>query len=151
RTVGCCRSILYEWRMSVERSKQTCTLAAALVTALFAGTCARSAELFTAPDYKACVAKISAHPDDALESALYWRDHGGGLAAEHCAALAELALNQPGQAALRLDAMAKSPDAGSLANRAELLDQAGNAWLLAQQGANAEAVLSAALRMTPRD
>jgi tetratricopeptide (TPR) repeat protein len=137
--------------MSRVRSKRMSLRSIALVTALLAPVAAPAAELFTAPDYQACVAKIAVKPDDAFEDALYWRDHDGGLAAEHCAALALLAMNQPEQAALRLDTIAHDPEAGSAANRAELLDQSGNAWLLAQRGAQAEASFSAALRLAPRD
>jgi tetratricopeptide (TPR) repeat protein len=157
--------------MSVVRSKHAFVVgvaAVALVSAAHAANTAHAApskpaipaalaatpgkpELFTAPDYKDCVAKIAQKPDDALEAAMYWRDHGGGLASEHCAALALLAMNLPAQAALRLDDMARDSDAGNAANRSALLDQAGNAWLLSRQAANAEASFSAALRLTPRD
>ena len=101
--------------------------------------------------YAACIAAVDKKPDDAFEQALIWRDHGGGLPAEHCAALALIGLRQPGEAGARLDAMAVRPDAGSPAERAALLDQAGNAWMLADQADNAEASLSAALKVTPRD
>ena len=101
--------------------------------------------------YAACVAAVDKKPDDAFEQALIWRDHGGGLPAEHCAALALIALRQPGEAGARLDAMARRPDAGSPAERAALLDQAGNAWLLADQADNAESRSLAALKVTPRD
>ena len=107
--------------------------------------------IFKTPDYQACMGKIASKPDDAFEDALYWRAHGGGVSAEHCAAMALLAMNQPAQAALRLDAIARNNDAGSLVNRAAMFDQAGNAWLLSGRGANAETSFSAALRLTPRD
>ena len=120
-------------------------------TAILALVSARAtAAISTAPEYRACVAKTATKPDDAFEDALVWRDMGGGAPAEHCAALALLAMNQPGQAALRLDRIARDPKAGTLAVRADLLDQSGNAWLLARQAANAEAAFSAALKLAPR-
>ncbi len=101
--------------------------------------------------YAACLAAVDKKPDDAFEKALTWRDSGGGLPAEHCAAMALVALNHPGEAATRLDALARRPDAGSAVERAAILDQSGNAWLLAGEGAAAETALSAALKLTPRD
>jgi tetratricopeptide (TPR) repeat protein len=101
--------------------------------------------------YQACVAAIGKKPDDAFEMALTWRDHGGGLAAEHCAALALIALDEPGEAASRLDALSQRSDAGTPAQRSALLAQAGNAWLLAGQAENADAAFSAALKLTPQD
>jgi regulator of sirC expression with transglutaminase-like and TPR domain len=101
--------------------------------------------------YQACVAAVNVKADDAFEKALAWRDHGGGLPAEHCAALALLSLDEPGEAASRLNALAQRKDAGTAAERSALLAQSGNAWLLANQVENAEAALSAALKLTPRD
>src|SRR4051794_4248532 len=95
--------------------------------------------------YDECVAAIKNKADDAFEMALIWRDHGGGLAAEHCAALALIALDEPGEAASRLNALAQRGDAGAPAERAALLSQSGNAWLLADQPENAESAFSAAL------
>jgi len=107
---------------------------------------------FGGPDpYRACVAAVNVKADDAFEKALAWRDHGGGLSAEHCAALALLALDEPGEAASRLDALAQRRDAGTAAERAALLAQSGNAWLLANQVENAEAAFSAALKLTSKD
>lgn len=108
-------------------------------------------EAFKTPEYRDCLAKTRTKPDDAFEDALAWRDQGGGVPAEHCAAMALMALNQPENAAPRFDALARSPDAGTLAARATFLDQAGNAWLLARDPVNAEGAFSEALRMTPRD
>jgi regulator of sirC expression with transglutaminase-like and TPR domain len=97
------------------------------------------------------VAAVDVKADDAFEKALIWRDHGGGVEAEHCAALALIALDEPGEAASRLNALAQRPDAGTAQERAALLAQSGNAWLLASQPENAEAALSAALKLSPRD
>ena len=101
--------------------------------------------------YQECVAAIAKKADDAFEMALIWRDRGGGAQAEHCAALALLSLDEPGEAASRLDALAQRPDAGTPGQRAALLGQAGNAWLLANQPENAETAFSAALRLMAQD
>jgi len=101
--------------------------------------------------YPACVRAIDVNPENAFELALTWRDRGGGLPAERCAALALIALDEPGEAATRLDALARRSNAGSLPERASLLVQSGNAWLLAGEPQTAESAFSAALKLTPRD
>ena len=127
-------------------------LAALGAFAPVASASAAQANLFGAGDpYQACVAVIDTNPADAFERALAWRTQGGGAQADHCAALALIALDEPGEAASRLDTLARRSDAGTLMERAALLAQAGNAWLLAAQPANAEVALSAALKLSPRD
>ena len=101
--------------------------------------------------YQDCVSAIARKADDAFEMAMAWRDHGGGIPAERCAALALISLDQPGEAAARLDDLAQRKDAGSAGLRASLLGQAGNAWLLASQPENAEEAFSAALKLTSQD
>ena len=101
--------------------------------------------------YQDCINAIAKKPDDAFEMAMAWRDHGGGIPAERCAALALISLDEPGEAATRLDDLAQRKDAGSAGLRASLLGQAGNAWLLASQPENAEEAFSAALKLTSQD
>jgi regulator of sirC expression with transglutaminase-like and TPR domain len=108
--------------------------------------------LFSGPNaYQNCVAAIDVNPADAFERAIEWRSKGGGVEADHCAAQALIALDEPGEAASRLDLLARRSDAGTLMDRAALLGEAGNAWLLAAQPANAEVAFSAALKLSPRD
>lgn len=129
------------------------TLGLVFLAALMPGASAQAAvanPLLSTP-YQTCVQAINKSPEDAFEKALVWRDQGGGILAERCAAMALISLDQPGEAASRLDAMARRTDAGLLADRASLLSQSGNAWLLADQAQNAEAAFSAALKLTPRD
>ncbi len=104
-----------------------------------------------ADPYQACVAAVDVNAADAFEMASIWRDHGGGASAEHCIALALIALDEPGEAASRLDVLARRMDAGAATDRARLLAQSGNAWLLASELQNAEAAFSAALKLTPSD
>ena len=101
--------------------------------------------------YQDCIAAISRKPDDAFEMAMTWRDRGGGIPAERCAALALISLDQPGEAASRLGDLAQRQDAGTARDRASLLGQAGNAWLLAGQPEDAETAFSAALKLTAQD
>ena len=81
--------------------------------------------------YDACIAATEDDPEQAFEEAVSWRDEGGGGAAEHCVAMALLALGYAGEAAARLDALARENLGGTQEQRSELMIQAGEAWLLA--------------------
>jgi tetratricopeptide (TPR) repeat protein len=140
--------VRYEWPMFLVRSKRA-FLGGVVASALVAA--AASAAVFTGPQYRACVAKIAKTPDQAFEDALAWRGQNGGLPAEHCAALALLAMKQPGNAAQRFESIARNPSAGAAGVRAGLFGQAGNAWLLARRGREAEAALTAAIKLVPRN
>ena len=123
-------------------------LAAAVATPVAA---ADTAPFPATPAYGGCIAAIETRPEDALQQALSWRERGGGLPAEHCAAMAMLALDQPTEAAVMLEAMVRESEARPAGERAALLEQAGNAWLLARQAASADAAFSGALRLSPQD
>jgi tetratricopeptide (TPR) repeat protein len=105
----------------------------------------------TVGSYAACIGIIDTNPALAFDTALDWRDRGGGLPAEHCAALALISLDEAAEAASRLGNLAARSDAGDAPERAKLLTEAGNAWLLASQWENADTAFSAALKLTPRD
>jgi len=100
--------------------------------------------------YNECVAATEENPEQAFEEALIWRDQGGGRPAEHCVAMALLALGHDGEAAVRLDALARENSGGTQEERSALMMQAGEAWLLARRADLAVASFSAALRLTPR-
>ena len=100
--------------------------------------------------YEACVNKSGRAPRHALEEALEWRDRGGGVAAHHCAALALVELRRYSEAATRLEDIAHEIAGGgavglSPAMHAEILTQAGNAWLLAGEAGRAYPAFSDAL------
>ena len=101
--------------------------------------------------YEDCIAATEQDPEQAFEDALAWRDLGGGGPAEHCVAMALLALGYAEEAAVRLDSLARKPESGTQEQRSELLLQAGDAWLLARRGRVAEETFSAALMLTPRE
>jgi len=127
------------------------SIALPLFWAAAASAAANDNPFGAADPYQACVAAVNANAADAFEMASIWRDHGGGPPAEHCIALALIALDEPGEAASRLDLLARRMDAGAATDRARLLAQSGNAWLLANELQNAEAAFSAALKLTPGD
>lgn len=105
--------------------------------------------------YVACVRQAYAAPEAALEMATAWRAGGGGVAAQHCVALALTALKKYEEAAKRLEEVAQDLQSGhgtfgltGLDNAHLLPDvygQAGNAWLMAGNLSRAYNTLSTAL------
>jgi tetratricopeptide (TPR) repeat protein len=97
--------------------------------------------------YDECLDLVGHHASQAYDEAAKWADAGGGAAALHCEALALTALKRYPEAAQKLEDAANAAPA----MRAELLDQAGNAWLLAGNTAKSETALSSALALAPKD
>jgi len=108
-------------------------------------------DLDSAARYRDCLRLVEVDPDQAFDQAMEWRSNGGGAAARHCEALALVELELYGEAAMRLGDLADAPGAGEPEDRAALLAQAGNAWLLAGSGENAALAFTAALDLTPGD
>ncbi|RFD21277.1 hypothetical protein DY926_01875 [Komagataeibacter melaceti] len=96
-----------------------------------------------------CTATLSDDPDGARDYAADWHNHGGGLEAEQCDAMAQMELGDVAGAATALDRLAHTPDwpagaasggqaagaAGAvvderaaLPRRAALAEQAARAW-----------------------
>ncbi|USG61132.1 tetratricopeptide repeat protein [Sneathiella marina] len=102
-------------------------------------------------EYKSCLTLIAREPEMAFESALAWRDKGGGFPARHCAALALMEMKKYRIAAPLLEELAEDlRDSGSPLVVA-VLGQAANAWLLAEKYPRALAVASAALEFEPKN
>ena len=101
--------------------------------------------------YQSCVALTKKAPEDALESGMAWRDLGGGPPAKHCIALALVAMKQYPEAAERLELLTEEMKTASPAFRAQIIDQAGNAWLLANQPDLAKKDFTEALKLHPED
>jgi len=99
--------------------------------------------------YEQCLSLANLNPTEALRSATEWSKAKGGAPAEHCLAMALTELKRYPEAAARLDALGRAPDMGNL--RASVFDQAGNAWMLAGDGARATASFSAALALSAND
>ena len=114
---------------------------------------AAAAAVSTLPDapwnYDACLKMVTRHPDDAFEMAMNALKDGDEPSAEHCAAVALINLKHYGEAARRLDALARKGSAGDAEMRAQLMDQAGNAWILAGQPELATASFTAAVALMP--
>lgn len=132
--------------------------AAASVGGLFAATALTAAagaqaswDVGSQQRYDACVAKVATDAETAFEDALIFRDEGGGVLARHCIALALLELGRTEEAASRLEEAAFMPDGGDADMRAEMLSQAGNAWLIAHAPVEAENAFTNALLIKPGD
>lgn len=103
----------------------------------------------TEVQYQNCLEAARRAPDKALEAARQWRDSGGGFPAAHCVAVALFALRHYAAAAQHLEALAAAMMGSRLDLRAGALAEAGQAWLMAGEPANAITAYSAALAYTP--
>ena len=101
--------------------------------------------------YRRCLADSSANPVLALADAESWTKAGGGVPAEHCAALSLVSLKRYPEAGARLDRIAGGRATLDVQFRIALYDQAGNAWLLAGEGAKAVQSLTGALTLSAGD
>ena len=116
----------------------------ALIQGASAQTTARDAY-----EYEKCLAGIAKDAHVALDQALAWEMSGGGAAAEHCAALALLEMGQEEEAAMRLEALSRHPGAGYAADRAEILSQAAQAWMMVDRVDEAQLALTSAIELDP--
>jgi tetratricopeptide (TPR) repeat protein len=104
-----------------------------------------------ADHYERCMALARSDPEAGRDMAQRWRVEGGAHPAEHCEAVALIGLGQYPEAARRLEALADGMAKAPADLRAEVLGQAGQAWLLAGDTAKAHAVLSQAVAIAPDD
>ena len=100
--------------------------------------------------YARCMDMAARDSAIALADATRWSKAGGGAPAEHCAARALAGLKRYGEAAARLDTLARAP-ATPAGMRSEIFAQAGNSWLMAGNGAKAVASLRSALILQAGD
>ncbi|MBI1366889.1 MAG: hypothetical protein GC153_13150 [Alphaproteobacteria bacterium] len=103
----------------------------------------------TDPDYEACIKGLDKDLAKGREAAMQWQAMGGGPAAEHCLAVADLASGFPKLAAVRLQTLAGRPEAGDPLVRARLYSQAALAWLEAGQNELAGKALDEAFKLAP--
>ncbi len=102
-----------------------------------------------AKKYQNCMTLAANNPDKAFDAALEWHDMGGGFGADHCAAVALIGLKFHKEGAERLERLAQEINAEKTM-KAELLGQAGQAWLLAGAFGRARDVQTAALELDPQ-
>jgi hypothetical protein len=101
--------------------------------------------------YEQCADFAKTDAQGAYNQALAWHSAGGGAAAEHCEALALSQLQRYGEAAPLLDTLAQQQKSLNNADRAQLFDQAGNTWLLADEPLKADLSFSNALALAGGD
>jgi tetratricopeptide (TPR) repeat protein len=101
--------------------------------------------------YYACMDQVRSDASKALQTAEAWRKQGGGEAARHCAAAAEMELGRFAEAGETLDALARNGSQDSPVLRASIYGQAAHAWLAADMPDRAEAASTDALTLVPRD
>jgi len=109
---------------------------------------AQAETIDNAKRYEACMRLAINDPDKAFDAALEWHDMGGGHGADHCAAVALIGLKFYKEGAERLEKLAQDIKAEN-PFRAQLLGQAGQAWLLAGSFGRARDVQTAALELDP--
>lgn len=95
--------------------------------------------------YARCVALIDEDAERAYEEGMAWAADGQILGGYRCAALALVAQGRNEEGARRLESLATAANPAQGGLRAELLSQAGNAWLLAREPSQARSAFSRAI------
>ena len=104
-----------------------------------------------AATYERCMKLAKDEPSAARVLAQSWLDRGGAHPADHCFAVALIGLKQYKEGALRLEKLGQAMIHAPPSLRADVLDQAAQAWLLAGDPAQAYAAEGAALELRPED
>lgn len=104
-----------------------------------------------AQTYAHCMTLARQDPRAAQTLADAWRRRGGAHPADHCAAVALISLGKYKEGATRLRALAQAMATAPAALRADVLDQEGQAWLLAGDPVRAYAAAAAAVVLAPSD
>jgi tetratricopeptide (TPR) repeat protein len=102
-----------------------------------------------AATYERCMTLARDDPAAARKLAEDWQKRGGFHPAEHCYAVALIGLGDYREAAGRLDTLAQTMTHAPAGLRAGVLDQAAQAWLLADNPGRAYDDDSAALSLDP--
>jgi tetratricopeptide (TPR) repeat protein len=104
-----------------------------------------------AETYAYCMKLAKADAAAALRLAGEWRQRGGAHPADHCGAVALIELGKYREGAERLETLAKAMVDAPASLRADVFDQAGQAWLLAGAPEQAYAAEGAAVALAPQD
>ncbi|HLI21811.1 MAG TPA: tetratricopeptide repeat protein [Stellaceae bacterium] len=104
-----------------------------------------------AEHYSRCLQQANSNPQKAYDDAEAWYAIGGGFPAQHCAAVALVGLKKYAEAATQLEGLANAMLQQGPDMRADALEQAGQAWLLANQPNQAKTAFDAALAFKPKD
>ena len=101
--------------------------------------------------YEHCMNLAKSDPGAARDLAERWQSRGGSHPADHCYAVALVGLKQYKEGATKLEALAQAMIHAPNSLRADVLDQAAQAWLLAGDPSRAYATDTAALNLLPGD
>ena len=104
-----------------------------------------------AATYDRCLKLAKQDPGAAQSLARAWHERGGAHPADHCAAVALVGLKQYKEAANRLEALAQDMKTAPVGLRADVLDQAGQAWLLAGDPVRAYVASGQAVSLQPNN
>jgi tetratricopeptide (TPR) repeat protein len=104
-----------------------------------------------AATYERCMRLARKDPGAAQKLAQTWHERGGAHPADHCAAVALIGLKRYKEAATLLETLAQAMTAAPAELRAEVLDQAGQAWGLSGDPVRAYAAAGAAVALQPTD
>lgn len=104
-----------------------------------------------AETYARCMKLAKSDPGAAETLAQGWHKKGGAHPADHCAAVALITLGKYRDGATRLDTLAKAMAKAPASLRADVLDQAAQAWLLAGEPVRAYADAGAAVNLLPNN
>ncbi|HLO76239.1 MAG TPA: tetratricopeptide repeat protein [Magnetospirillum sp.] len=99
-------------------------------------------------EYRVCLTLAKTKPEQGWEEALTWQSLGGGEAARHCGAVALIGMGKYGEAATRLETLANE-SVREDGVRAEMLAQAGQAWMMLGNMQRADSAQRAALVLSP--
>jgi tetratricopeptide (TPR) repeat protein len=92
-----------------------------------------------------CLAIVAEDPERGYEEGMAWASEAQAVGGYRCAAMALAAQNRHGEAARRFETLAMTLNPDRAALQAELLSQAGNAWLAAREPARAVSALTRAV------
>lgn len=101
--------------------------------------------------FEQCLAQIEDDAAAAYETGMAWAAEGQSLNAYRCAAMALIAQERFDEGARRLESLATATSPERAALRADLLSQAGNAWLLAREPGHARSAFTRAIATMEAD
>lgn len=102
-------------------------------------------------EYEACMQLARQDPKGAEDSAQTWIDLGGGEPAKHCMAVALIGQQRYAEAAEKLEDLAAGMNEPSARLQSEMMAQAGQAWMLAENTGRALDAQSKGLEYAPEN
>jgi tetratricopeptide (TPR) repeat protein len=101
--------------------------------------------------FQHCVSLIEHAPEQAYEDGMAWASQTQSVQGYRCAAMALIAEHRYEEGARRLQSLANALNPEYTGYKAELLSQAGNAWLLARNAQQARSALTRAITIVQGD